>query len=119
MSNLKPCPFCGEIPFATKKIQGYGSRVSCKNRECRMSDMDSFHIDAWNTRAPINPDQVMRDNITTHNESLRERTMPESAYYQAGYEGRIISMMATDDEHAEYFQGSVDRQREKGDERYN
>lgn len=73
MSNLKPCPFCGEIPFATKKIGNYGPRVSCKNSECRMSDMNSFHIDAWNTRTPVDPDQAMISNIELHNTPLREK----------------------------------------------
>ena len=128
-----------------------------------MSDMNSFHIDAWNTRAPITPDQAMINNIESHNEPLRgnnfeagftERMCQKAAddanekckpkdnadgwegiqdaiklmeeasvpswtdvdYYQLGYEGTRLPIWCSDDEEAEYNNGSADRQREKGDE---
>ena len=59
------------------------------------------------------PNQIMRDNITTHNTPLREKA---DRLYQDGYEGKFLSIHATDDESTEYDQGAKDRQREKGDE---
>lgn len=56
--------------------------------------------------------QIMRDNIESHNKKLRFT----GDYYQAGYNGVLISMYSTDDQRAEYHQGAKDRQREKGDE---
>ena len=50
-NKLKPCPFCGEEPEATKKIQGYGPRISCKNNHCRMSALNSMNTGDWNGRA--------------------------------------------------------------------
>ena len=72
MTELKPCPFCGKAPKATKQIQGYGPRVSCQNYwDCRMSALDSMDIKAWNRRAPINKDQAIKDSLEQRNDKLR------------------------------------------------
>lgn len=51
-SALLSCPFCGEAPHVTKKLEQYGPRFSCKNSKCRLGNIiGSFSEKDWNTRA--------------------------------------------------------------------
>lgn len=69
MSELKPCPFCGEIPIVEviarfprsgkdegKRIKGY--TVVCQNKDCILHNADNWYqrsgkkaCEAWNHRA--------------------------------------------------------------------
>jgi hypothetical protein len=46
--ELKTCPLCGDNPYVSAEVQGYGPRVMCQNHECSMDG--SYNVDAWNTR---------------------------------------------------------------------
>ena len=68
MSNLKPCPFCGEDPNQTTaelcNIQCFC--YVCENPECPAAEMDWYYteqdaIDAWNNR-PI--EDALRKEIS-------------------------------------------------------
>lgn len=55
MNELKPCPFCGDVPMLDK---GHGYyRVMCNNRECWILPKTDIYTkeetayDAWNERA--------------------------------------------------------------------
>ena len=97
---LKPCPFCGEIPELPCG-DGTQYEIECNcgcARSCvqicdlmedgeRASDdftdyrykqkyidrAKDYTIEQWNTRTPIDPEQIMQDNIATHNDRLREK----------------------------------------------
>lgn len=47
--ELKPCPFCGEIPSVTHG--SWTTSVRCSNRQCECSGV-SFLIALWNKRPP-------------------------------------------------------------------
>jgi hypothetical protein len=55
--ELKPCPLCGDNPYVSAQVQGYGPRVMCQNHKCSMDG--SYNVDAWNTRH-ITLDQAKR-----------------------------------------------------------
>ena len=116
MSNLKPCPFCGGNAdyHETDKSKWLVECQSCIISTSVPTHGKEMAAEYWNRRTPIDPEQIMRDNITTHNEPLRAN-MDEKAY-QVGYTGGVLSMYADAGENASFAQGRKDRQREKGDE---
>ncbi len=48
MSELLPCPLCGDNPYVSAEVQGYGPRVMCQNHNCSMDG--SYNVDTWNQR---------------------------------------------------------------------
>ena len=61
------------------------------------------------------PEQIMQDNIDTHNETVKAKQIKEFCFWM-GYRGEQLPMYATPDDEAEWDQGRKDRLREKGDE---
>lgn len=47
--ELKPCPFCGDIP---KKYSypNWGDGIECFNPNCIMNEYESMKLEVWNTR---------------------------------------------------------------------
>lgn len=75
MTDLKPCPFCGEEPCITDvRMQGYEFFVGCYNDDCLMRPRSDMHdtkagvVLAWNRRAQpaqaVASDQSIRDALT-------------------------------------------------------
>ena len=53
--ELKPCPFCGQIPKASVEYENYV--ISCQNKECLISALVCVDVEdkaeaiaAWNKR---------------------------------------------------------------------
>ena len=118
--NLKPCPFCGSIcvndttpPTSDGMNPGFYWVCPCCVACGPVGTTLEGATDGWNTRDNVDPEQIMRDNITTHNEPLRGN---EEMAYQEGYRGTYSRLFATSEEASAFNQGAKDRQREKGDD---
>ena len=63
MSELKPCPFCGELPI--EFIKDELTQIRCNNTRCWIVPATSFYTDrktaveAWEERAQ--PDEPLND----------------------------------------------------------
>ena len=84
MSELKPCPFCGEIPIVEviarfprsgkdegKRIKGY--TVVCQNLDCILHNADNWYrrsgkgaCEAWNHRAEPENRPLTLEEVRAH-----------------------------------------------------
>ncbi len=60
MAELKPCPFCGEVPTMELFIDLYHRKkfgIECRNEDCDIQPMTAWYADEkdcvkdWNRRA--------------------------------------------------------------------
>jgi len=81
MSELKPCPFCGEMPKVnTWTMHGITeSRCFCDNEKCPVYLSKTIAIDDWNTRpiedalnARIAELEAEIDQLTVHSDIERQ-----------------------------------------------
>ena len=104
MSELKPCPFCGEEPEIFDFTDGRFI-VQCSNSDCDVYPYTKIHHDkadaitAWNQRATVYTKPTTLSQLQAENAKLREllhrllveyrylRVRPRKMYLQ--HEGRM------------------------------
>ena len=75
MSDLKPCPFCGEMPKVNEwTLKGItDKRCFCDNEKCPVYLSKTIAIDDWNTR-PI--EDALNKRIARAKELLDAEMLP-------------------------------------------
>jgi hypothetical protein len=87
--TLLPCPFCGELPYIRKGVNGYGH---CKTEGCHANRAqivpfdDPPQVAAWNRRAPTQPGEGLR-------EAIEDGRTLASMFTDASAEARVINRL--------------------------
>ena len=76
MSELKPCPFCGELPI--QFVKDGLTQIRCNNTQCWIVPATSFYTDrktaveAWEERAQLENEPLTLEELHKELERLEE-----------------------------------------------